>query len=88
MAVAFQAVQPIMQSTELHLDEIQLIELEESKNASMSKQSKTPIWIYSNKLAKSWKIVFTLTFLAQNKLYTINTQMQSLLMNIPWRDFE
>jgi hypothetical protein len=39
MAQIFQPAKPIMQLTELHLDEIQLIELQENKNTPSSVQT-------------------------------------------------
>jgi hypothetical protein len=38
MAQIFQAVKPMLQLTLLHLEKIQLIELQESKNTPMSQQ--------------------------------------------------
>jgi hypothetical protein len=39
MAQIFQPAKPIMQLTELHLEEIQLIELQENKNTPSSVQT-------------------------------------------------
>jgi hypothetical protein len=43
MAQIFLAAKPIMQLTQLHLDKIQPIELQESKNTTISKQRKATI---------------------------------------------